>query len=493
MSTTAPEDPFDTPIIPPPTVPTSEDDDVPEPKDPADYIDDNPSVESWAAGIFQSPSHIYDRWQKLWPQIKSIAKQRKLDPVALAAVALVHLGTDPYAQTSAPMTIITDLAKMMGRRDARGVRAFDSIDDWYAQVIDPAGGSLGILPGSIVGNYSITWPTLPKKPLTERQKLDQRLKREKLYKDTTDPVVMIKGEDGKKRPLVWFGSEVRQSDFYRFKQQWDPIFLAYAGRRATTAELASIVLDGSSEYEVTRKLVNGPDFYKSPTWKSRQPEYATVAEDIFGTGYRPPKDLVKRAILNNWSGATFASFLRRTPGYTKSNEFQTRSSALSNIYREVYGEPDEEALVNIREAAAAQWTNDQWAAYLRAQPGYTEGKEYQTNLLGLSVGLAGMMGVLPEAPPTGIPNENADTTGPLPDSVIVEGSPTVKVGVGATGGSAPQPVPQDPVPPEGVAKAPDPNAAARQRERQRRARAERAAREAAAAAARKKYATQGGR
>ena len=113
--------------------------------------------------------------------------------------------------------------------------------------------------------------------------------------------------------------------------------------------------------------------------------------------------MVKRAILNNWSGATFASFMRRDPSYTKSNEFQTKTSSLANIYREIYGEPDEEALVNIREAAAGQWTNDQWAAYLRAQPGYTEGKEYQTKLLDLSVGLAGMLGVLPDTPPaTGI-------------------------------------------------------------------------------------------
>lgn len=466
-------------------------------KDAADYIDTNPTAEAWADGIFNSPSKVYAKWADLWAQIKNVAKQRKLDPVALASVALVHLGTDPYAQTSAPMQVIGDLARLMARRDKRGVRAYDSIDDWYAQEVDPSGGSLGILPGNIVGAYSITWPTLPKKPLTEEQKLNQRLKREQAYKDATDPVVYIKGEDGKKQPLIWFGSEVRQSDFYRFKQQWDPIFLAYAGRRATTNELAGIILDGSSEYEVTRKLVNSPDFFKSPTWKSRQPEYATVAEEIFGTGYQPPKDLVKRAILNNWSGATFASFMRRDPSYTKSNEFQTRTSSLSNIYREIYGEPDEEALVNIREAAAGQWTNDQWAAYLRAQPGYTEGKEYQTKLLDLSVGLAGMLGVLPETPPaTGIPNSNVDTTGPLPDSAIVEGSPVGEPGSGATGRSPDQPAAQpgtQPATDVGSGAGPTPDELARRRAQQKRVKAEREAREAAARAARQKYATQAGR
>jgi hypothetical protein len=149
-----------------------------------------------------------------------------------------------------------------------------------------------------------------------------------------DPWVVMK--DGKprfvnsleppKNAVKMFGIPVSRSQFLQaWHSHYDPIFLAYIGRRAKPGEVAHLLLRGLSDYQLINRLSKRPEFFKSETWKSRAGQYQAISTDIVTKDYKVDKELVRKAIVHNWSGETFAQKLRELPEYQFGNEFQSKS------------------------------------------------------------------------------------------------------------------------------------------------------------------------
>jgi hypothetical protein len=129
------------------------------------------------------------------------------------------------------------------------------------------------------------------------------------------------------------------------------------------------------------------------------------------------RKLVAQAIANNWDGSAFAEKLREQPGYLKSSEFKNQEASLGNIFRSIYGEPDEQNKLAIKEMTLGRWKPDQAAAYFRTLPEYRQSAEYQSNIYGLQSAL----GFLPtqQATPPPIPGARPQA----PNSPRVKGDP----------------------------------------------------------------------
>jgi hypothetical protein len=103
--------------------------------------------------------------------------------------------------------------------------------------------------------------------------------------------------------------------------------------------------------------------------------------------------MLRQAIVNNWSGESFAHQLRKLPGYLQSNEFKTTEAGLGNVYKSIFGDPDDNAKVTIKEAALGGWTADQFASELRARPEYQQSSEYLARAGSFFQQLEGILGV----------------------------------------------------------------------------------------------------
>lgn len=207
-----------------------------------------------------------------------------------------------------------------------------------------------------------------------------------------------------------------------FRSEWDRInnvFYAYQGRNATRKEAEFLIGRGYSEYTLARALTKNKAFLKSPVWEAKSPEYMEVAKSIFGDQIPPGakiKGLVREAIVNRWSETTFASKLRESPSYFKSNEWKKGVTTLENKYREIYGTPDEQAMVAIKEATMGRWNVDQWEHYLRSRPEYYNSREFKNR----QYSLMSRLGFIP----TG--QQNPQYQGPmdtLPDSERIPNEP----------------------------------------------------------------------
>jgi hypothetical protein len=176
----------------------------------------------------------------------------------------------------------------------------------------------------------------------------------------------------------------------------------------------AIAKSGISEYTLIKGLVKRPAFYKSPVWEAKSRDYFSIADDL---GMKVDRKLVANAIANNWSGAAFAKRLRELPGYLGSNEFKTTEASLGNVFRSIFGEPDETRKLEIKEYALGGWTPDQFAARLRGDPEYRNSAEYQSKIYGLQ----SLLGFLPKQAPAPPPIPGARE--PVPNSPRVPGTP----------------------------------------------------------------------
>ena len=244
-----------------------------------------------------------------------------------------------------------------------------------------------------------------------------------LYKKSlTDPWVVIK--NGKLRfsnslnpPKGSIG--LRRSEFMDAWEKHNDIFEAYLGRKAKAGEVALSLKKGWSTYTLVNNLSKKPNFIKSRIWKAAAPEYQSVGMDILGDawGSIPQKahnELIRQAIVNDWSQTTFAEKLRRRPEYLNGTEFQTNVANLRSVYEGIYGISGGDD-TRIREAALARWTPDQFAQHLRKLPGYTSSPEYQGRALAVLDALGMITGqfatLTPGAPlPNPSPRASASLT-----------------------------------------------------------------------------------
>jgi hypothetical protein len=179
------------------------------------------------------------------------------------------------------------------------------------------------------------------------------------------------------------------------RQHYDPIYQAYVGRGMSPKELARLRNNPVSDFQLERQLMQQPAFLRSPIWQMRSQDYFSTWQNIFGPDAQmnpTARNAIKLAILRNYSGAAFQSYLRNQPYYTQSEEYKGLFSQYSGQYQQIYGAPDENAVSQIQMAVKKGWNGDQWTQYLRSQPEWKSSGEYKK----MAAGLVNALGFLPQ-------------------------------------------------------------------------------------------------
>lgn len=205
----------------------------------------------------------------------------------------------------------------------------------------------------------------------------------------TDPYV--RGFDGKggittttnpKSALTYNGAPMPRSVFLATKRSVEDYFVSYTGGRPSNQQVANYIKNGWSEYQLSVALSHGPNFTKSPIYKQKAGAYKAVAEPLLGVkekGVNP--DVMREAIVNQWSEATLQQNLREREQYVHSAEFTGKTATFGNVYTSIMGKPGPNATGAIAEAALGGWTPDQFAAWIRSRPSYAYSPEYQAKSL----------------------------------------------------------------------------------------------------------------
>jgi hypothetical protein len=189
-------------------------------------------------------------------------------------------------------------------------------------------------------------------------------------------------------------SQIQQA----IRAHYDPIYLAYAGRRMNQKEVNALAGKPMSDFELESRLMDpkkNPRFFKSPIWLSRSQEYFSAWQGIFGPGSEmnaTARKAISHAILRNWSSSAFENYIRNQPFYNQSEEYKGLFSQYSGQYQQIYGAPDENAVSQIQMAVKKGWNGDQWTQYLRSQPEWKSSGEYKK----MAAGLVNALGFLPQ-------------------------------------------------------------------------------------------------
>jgi hypothetical protein len=270
------------------------------------------------------------------------------------------------------------------------------------------------------------------------------------YPTFTDPFVTGVKKGGKfattgdpNKALQFDGQPLTRSSFLSLKDQLTSYYVSYTGQRPSNGQIQQYILKGWSPYTLQTLLSKGPHFTTSPIYKEYNGNWQNdpTIKAILGPDGKIPTSLIQQGIVNNWDATTIAQKLRAAPGYVKSNEFRGNVATLLNTYQSVIGHPDPDGMVTIKNAALSGWTTDQFASYLRSQPQYRAGTEYQGRMLNFASALGLITGSQPviqsvSTPPTQLaPN----TQGAPPADKRVPGqagidNPFASLGVTLSGG-----------------------------------------------------------
>lgn len=227
------------------------------------------------------------------------------------------------------------------------------------------------------------------------------------------------GSNPPKNVLLINGAPATKNDLSAsWNSQYADTYAQFTGKQATPAQISKILASGVSVYGLRSQLATQPAFTTSPVYKSSAAGLQGDAKTILGGN--APQSLINQALAENWDQATYEAKLRALPAYTKGPEFQTNVSQMTTTYQGIYGTPDANAEQTIKESAAAGWSTDQFATFLRAQPEYKTSLEYSTN----ATNFLDAMGLLTGARPTlkqGKPVTGGST---VPNSPLVPGAPS---------------------------------------------------------------------
>lgn len=244
-----------------------------------------------------------------------------------------------------------------------------------------------------------------------------------LGKNVNDPFVIGINNKGfvtsfnAKKSIMYDGQALRLSDVQGVRNSIESLYVSYTGGRPSNRQVFQYIQKGWSPYTLTVALSKGKNFTKSPIWKSQAPAYRDAAKELLAPGETMPTNLVRSAIINNWSQQTFQSVLRAQPNYIKSNEFKGNTATMLNVHQSIMGVPNKGSLNSIKQATLAGWQPDQYAAWLRSQPQYVQSPEYQTKALSFlsALGLiTGEQAVLEKGHVNPKQNPNPAGFGPLP-------------------------------------------------------------------------------
>ena len=442
--------------------------------DPADFLGDPGATASASTSSSSALTSTLTAmgargaWGKWTAAIMQAAEREKVDAAVLGYLLAV---SRPGGKVTA--SEIRNAAKAL----ARAFYATGSVSGALGKLLGPAGptsypGGPGApaggsapgtgaweppLPSGYIPNFNTplvsTVPAVstagPKKPpakkLTPEEQVALSIYKSQLKKSITDPwVAIVNGKvklyqtlNPPKKVKGGISLGIRMSDFQSFSADYNKTYEAFIGRKARPGEVAALIRKGWSTYQIQNMLSKTKAFRNSPIWRASAPAYNGAARDLLGMDVWDSissdqrHELLRKAILEDWGPTTFQEKLRARPEYLRSVEFRSTSANLSSVYESIYGIPGGASMTTIKEAALARWTPDQFGAWLRSQPGYTQSPEYLTKGLAVLDALGMITGTLPALRPGGggaspYPSPGA---GP-PDSPRVPGAPGAPTGTG---------------------------------------------------------------
>jgi hypothetical protein len=366
-------------------------------------------------------------WRQYVPYVNALAEEYGVDRVFLLA-ALIANGTK--ASGMARFT----------QRFAQALRQYGTVEGAFSAVAPRASGRPWIPPRYLSGDLydedtgqgSFGGPGAGRKPpMTDEEKVLHEIYRSQLKESLTNPWVVIK--DGRLRfsksleaPKGSLG--IRRDDFLGLWKDVNETFELMIGRKAKAGEVANIVKKGWSDFTLKQWLSKRPGFKRGRLWASVAPALNGIGRDMFGDAWDsiPKKDrdeLMRKAIVNDWTASVFEEKLRGRPEYLRSNEFRSNVAGLQGVYEQIYGIPQGGSMLRIEEAALARWTPDQFASHLRGLPGYTSSPEFQGRAMNVLEALGMITGLMPAlAPGAPIPNPAAQGQR-IPNSPRLPGAP----------------------------------------------------------------------
>lgn len=175
------------------------------------------------------------------------------------------------------------------------------------------------------------------------------------------------------------------------KQELSTIWEAYTGRPINDAQARRVIGLGWSNYHLQVYLSGQKSFVGSPVWKTNAPSAIQAYKQMFGQTAKPKQSLVAYAIIHNLGAASFQDYLRNQTGlYVKSVEFKNTAATLQNVYAQIIGNPNQDqAQADIKKAALAGWTQDQFAKYLRNSPLWSTSDEAHQTITTLASAFGG--------------------------------------------------------------------------------------------------------
>lgn len=200
-----------------------------------------------------------------------------------------------------------------------------------------------------------------------------------------------------KNVLKYGPTPLTQTQFLAtWKQTYQDTFFSYTGRQASGKEIASILKNAPSQYTLANTLATTKSFTTSPTYKAHAPGIIAVAKQDFGEDWKVDKNFVAQAISQNWDQATLEENLRNRPEYMNGPTFKTNVAQMSNVFQGIFGSSNAPATQQLLQHVALQgWSQDQFAAYLRSQPEYSNSQEYKTKALSFAQQLGLITGSVP--------------------------------------------------------------------------------------------------
>jgi hypothetical protein len=202
--------------------------------------------------------------------------------------------------------------------------------------------------------------------------------------------------------LKYGGQPLTQSSFQSvWTQGYADTFEAYTGRNATGPEIKKILSEGVTPYALSVRLAESKDFVKSRTFKQHAPGVAQYVKEKLGR--RPNAKKIGQIIAENWDPATLDAWIKKQPGYMNGPEYQTATANLRPVYEQIMGKPDERGEAYIHDAAVNGWTQDALANNLRNDPSYDYSPEYQAkavnflDAMGMYIGARPVLKIDPSA------------------------------------------------------------------------------------------------
>lgn len=222
-----------------------------------------------------------------------------------------------------------------------------------------------------------------------------------------------------KNTVTFNGLPITVAQFNSYWKQLNSVYIAYTGKGASAQQVGKILTSGVDlKYTLPKQLMMLPGFRNSPVWKSSIDGYREAWSRVYGNQEKPDLGAIQRAMANRVSPTDFMYTLKYRADYTRSEQYLSNSSVMLKQYEAIYGKADRNGLDLVHQATLAGWDPEQFATYLRKQPGYTRSSEYQSKLIGFLGALSLVTGGEPEL--TNVGAQSAPLTGgaPPPDARV---------------------------------------------------------------------------